>query len=205
VTSLPARLALLQETLAPLDAGVPPTELRRAAVLVLFFSRGADVVFLLTERPATLSRHAGQISLPGGAEEQKDDTLLATALRETSEELGMDASRVVMLGRLDSVIVPVSGYLIVPFVGWVDEAPNIQADPGEVELVLEISLDALLDPATVCEETWQMRGEGWIVTYFHLHDRVVWGATARILADLAERFQTSWHGPRPGSMRRPPE
>ena len=86
------------------------SEWRRAAVLILLFPRPTDVSFLLTERPASMRLHAGQISLPGGAEEPGDPSLWHTAKREAREELGLRTGRVRPLGRLDVVFVSASRY-----------------------------------------------------------------------------------------------
>jgi 8-oxo-dGTP pyrophosphatase MutT (NUDIX family) len=173
-----------------------------AGVLVLLFPREAEVRFLLTTRPDTLARHAGQISLPGGRREDHDGSLWDTACRETREELGIRTGRLVPLGRLDPVPVEVTGYLIWPFVAWSPIAPRITPDPREVAAVVEVSLASLLDPATVQDEEWEFRGASWRVTLYRFGDVAVWGATARVLADLASRLRpmSRAHAPAPGSV-----
>lgn len=156
------------------------------AVLVLLYPRDGSIWFPLTIRPETLRRHPGQISLPGGRAEPGDFSLWDAALRETEEELGIPGP-ILPLGRLDPIQVAVTGYLVVPFVGWIASAPVFRPDPQEVAGVFEVSLDMLLDPSLVGTETRELRGTSWDVTYFLFGGHRVWGATARILADLRSR------------------
>jgi 8-oxo-dGTP pyrophosphatase MutT (NUDIX family) len=155
---------------------------------LLFPSQG-EVRFLLTARPEDLARHPGQVSLPGGAAEPQDRDLWQTVLRETWEELGVRTGRLRPLGRLDPVPVLASNYLIVPFVAWSPTRPRLSPDPREVAEVIEVPLDALLDPSLIEEETWELRVSSWRVTFFRFGEHVVWGATARILSDLAGRLR----------------
>lgn len=189
------------EAVAPASSGRPDP--RSASVLVLLFPRRADISFLLTARPDTLSRHPGQISLPGGAVEPGDASLWETALRETREELGIRTGRVQPLGRLDTVTLAASNYLINPFVGWNPAPPRLTPDPTEVAEVIEVPLRALLDPSTLCEETWELHGAHWCVSYYQLQEKRVWGATARVLGDLAARLGQPGSQTRfvPGSVR----
>jgi 8-oxo-dGTP pyrophosphatase MutT (NUDIX family) len=194
MAKLPEILRTLPERLHPGPAPVtsPVTHRRSgphpAGVLVLLFPRDSDVRFLLTTRPDTLARHAGQISLPGGRWEAADPSLWDTARRETREELGIRTGRLVPLGSLDPVPVAVSNYLIWPFVAWNPVAPRIIPDPREVAAVVEVSLTSLVDPGSVQDEEWELRGARWRVTLYRFGDVAVWGATARVLGDLAARL-----------------
>jgi len=193
---LPPILAHLHYPLTPTDARTPspledatPPALRHAAVLLLIFPRGPGTYFLLTSRPQTLLRHPGQVSLPGGAAEAGDPSLWHTALREAQEELGIRTGRIRPLGQLDSVPVVVSGYLITPFVAWNPVPPLLRPDAREVAEVVEVPLEALMDPSTVYEETWELQGGHWRVTFYRFGSTLVWGATARILLDLTLRLR----------------
>lgn len=172
-----------------------------AAVLVLLFPRHDGLRFLLTVRPDTLTRHPGQISLPGGRVEKTDSDLWQTAVRETREELGVDDRDLVPLGRLDRYRMPVSGYAITPFVGCLPCPPALHPDPGEVAEVIEVPLAALLDESTVREEIWDLHDRKWHVTFYLFGEHRVWGATATILADLASRLGAQPRGERPGAVR----
>lgn len=199
---LPPFLQALGGALLPLEhtearaAGV-----RRAAVMVLLYPRHERVTFALTVRPDTLSRHPGQVSLPGGMAEPCDATLWDTAVRETQEELGMLPGRVVLLGRLDDVNERVGENVITPFVGWNPVPPRFKPDRREVAEVLEIPLQSLLHPDSIEEETWELRGSQWQVTFYRLGDRVVWGITGLILSDFHNRLEVGVRAVRPGSVR----
>jgi 8-oxo-dGTP pyrophosphatase MutT (NUDIX family) len=171
---------------------------RQSAVLILLYPRHGVAHFVLTKRPDTMTRHAGQISLPGGVREDVDASLWDTAVRETSEEIGLLPGRLVPLGRLEAHHLHVSNYVIHPFVAWNPVRPRFRIHPGEVDDLLEVPVDRLLDPEAVLEDCWEFRERQWLVTFYRFGDRDVWGATAHILAGLARSLQASLdHGPRP--------
>jgi 8-oxo-dGTP pyrophosphatase MutT (NUDIX family) len=153
---------------------------RPAAVLFLLYPRLAEVYTCFTRRTAHLASHQGQISLPGGAHEPGDPNLVATALRETHEELGIPPEAVEVVAELEPEYVAVSGYLVTPVVGRLAHPPVFRPDPREVEAVIEVPLAHLLDPAIRREEdrgTYLRRSP---VYQYGPHE--IWGATARILS-----------------------
>jgi 8-oxo-dGTP pyrophosphatase MutT (NUDIX family) len=193
---LPDPLDRLPSALLPLEPepAVNPAaldRLRPSAVLVLFYPAAGDIAFVLTARPETLSRHPGQISLPGGLVEPQDRSLWDTAVREAREELGVRPGRIVPLGRLADVTLRVSEHVITPFVGWNPVRPRFEPDGREVAEVLEVPLRLLLDTSSIETETWDFRARTWRVTFYRFGDRVVWGATAVILHDLQSRLDPS--------------
>jgi 8-oxo-dGTP pyrophosphatase MutT (NUDIX family) len=113
-------------------AGHFPPDTRTAAALLLLYPRANDVAIPLTVRASGLARHAGQISLPGGASDE-GETLSDTALREASEEVGIDPASVRILGELTPVHVVVSGFTLHPIIGVTDERPDFVRAQGEVE------------------------------------------------------------------------
>jgi len=163
--------------------GELPEGLRRGAVLLLLYpgSEGPSVV--LTLRHADLPQHAGQVSLPGGAAEP-GETLERAALREAHEEVGVDPSKVRLLGRLSPLHIPVSGFALHPFVGLVEQRPELHPDPNEVERILEVPVATLLDPSYRGEETRRFREHDYQVPFLRLDGEKVWGATAMILAEF---------------------
>jgi 8-oxo-dGTP pyrophosphatase MutT (NUDIX family) len=174
-----------------------------AAVLILLFPRRGRISFLLTRRPHFLSTHAGQVALPGGAYEPGDADLWDTALREAREELGIVTRGVRRLGRVESVPVSVTGYVVTPFVGWSPCALEIHPEPSEVAEVIEVALDELLEPGAIREEAWILHGSARQVAFFQLGDTQVWGATARILTLFCRRLNVTFgtDGLEPGSVR----
>lgn len=200
--TVPRLLQRLSQALLPLAHGaLAPRTVRRAAVLVLFYPRDEQITFALTVRPDTLSRHPGQISLPGGMAEPYDATLWDTAVRETEEELGLSPHALIPLGRLDDVTMRNGESVITPFVGWQQTPPQFRPDRNEVADVLEVPIHTLLQPASIEEETWELRGRQWRVAYYRLSDRMVWGITGLILSDLHDRLEAGTRAVRPGSVR----
>jgi 8-oxo-dGTP pyrophosphatase MutT (NUDIX family) len=168
------------------EPGEPSSSSRDAAALVLLFPDAAgEARVVLTERPSQL-RHGGQVSLPGGRREPTDDFPVGTALREAAEEVGLDAhaAGVRVLGALDVVDVRVSGFLLTPVLAIAQRAPRLVADPREVAAILEPPLDIFLAGAPITMD--QLERDGVVVRYggFPWEGRHVWGATARVLAQL---------------------
>jgi 8-oxo-dGTP pyrophosphatase MutT (NUDIX family) len=164
-------------------AGHFPADSRIAAGLLLLYPREYDVAVPLTVRASHLPRHAGQISLPGGAADP-GETLAETALREASEEIGVDPAAVRILGELTPVHVVVSGFTLHPIVGVTDAPPAFIAAPGEVEEILEVSLDDLRDASKIGRGTRVREGVAMEYPYFDLLGHQVWGATAMILGEF---------------------
>jgi len=157
-----------------------------AAVLVPILARGDPSVFF-TVRADSLRHHRGEISFPGGGRQPEDPDLLATALRETHEELGLPPEAVEVLGCLPPIHTMVSGFTVVPYVGLLAERPEFVPSPEEIAAVLEIPLATLL--AIEEEREWEFAGERW-QTHAYVHDgHTVWGATARILKTLLDALR----------------
>jgi 8-oxo-dGTP pyrophosphatase MutT (NUDIX family) len=201
---LPPALAGLEHALLPIDLEPEPLEdpAQHSAVLVLLYPWKGEPHFVLTRRRDDLTRHPGQISLPGGVVEQHDASLWETALRECREEVALRSGRLQPLGRLDPYHLRVSQYVIHPFVAWSPVRPSLTPDDREVAEILEEPLALLTDPSQVAQETWEFREKLWLVTHYRLGDAKVWGATAHILSDLAGRLDADWRArsPRPGDV-----
>jgi 8-oxo-dGTP pyrophosphatase MutT (NUDIX family) len=161
----------------------PEAELRSAAVLVPLVDRASGMTVLLTQRATHLSHHGGQISFPGGSVEHTDDSPIATALRETEEEIGLPPSQVEIVGYLPSLVTG-TGFCIVPILGIVRSDFNLKMDTREVEEVFEVPLQFILDPRHHELRTGHPRDK--YATYYALNyqGRNIWGATARILLSL---------------------
>jgi 8-oxo-dGTP pyrophosphatase MutT (NUDIX family) len=168
----------------------PPGNAKQAGVLALLYPKGTDWHLVLIERQSHNpdDRHRGQISLPGGRYEAGDGHIRNTALREAEEEIGVDASSVQVLGALSELYIPVSNFLVNPFVGWVDHQPRFQPQEAEVKAILEVPFDLLRHPRTI--QTTDMKISEQIVLqkvpYFDVFGKIVWGATAMILSELLE-------------------
>jgi 8-oxo-dGTP pyrophosphatase MutT (NUDIX family) len=167
------------------DAGAPGLALTRAAVLVGFVDRPDGVTVLLTQRTAHLADHGGQISFPGGRVEDSDADIVAAALRETTEEVGLPPSSVTVAGTLEDHGT-VSGYRVTPVVAAIRPPFTLTLDPFEVAEAFEVPFAFILDPANRhCERV--TRGDVVRDIYtFPYQGRRIWGFTARILARVAD-------------------
>lgn len=166
------------------DPSFPPdARLRSAAVLVPLVDRDSGMTVLLTQRATHLSHHAGQISFPGGSVERTDQSPIATALRETEEEIGLPPNQVEVVGYLPTLALS-SGFRVVPVVAIVSSELNLKMDTREVENVFEVPLRFVLDPRHHELRTGHPRDKN--ATYYALNyqGRDIWGATARILISL---------------------
>ena len=155
----------------------------QSAVLILLYEENGVICFTLTERTQTVEHHRGQISLPGGAREA-DEKLSSTAIRETQEEIGIYAYDVDLIGALSPLFVPVTGFIINPFVGIINANFDPQPAPEEVETVISVHVNELLNDDNELQEKRNLRGYDMNIPYFLLSGHKVWGATAMILSEF---------------------
>ncbi len=158
-----------------------------AAVLVGLIDRGDDYGVLLTLRPESMKRHAGQVAFPGGRIDPTDSTPLAAALREAEEEVGVPAKRVRVLGQSDPYLTG-TGYIISPFVAVLP--PDFEAQPHQREVadVFETPLSFLMTPAN--HQRHEREFGGALRTYYAMphNGRYIWGATAGMIKSLYDRL-----------------
>ncbi len=168
------------------QAGVVPDSARPAAALALIYEDGAGVLRLpLTLRSASLPHHPGQISLPGGALDA-GETVEGAALREAQEEVGVDPSRVRVLGALTPVHVLVSNFALHPVLAVTDGRPDFSVHAPEVDRIIEIDISRLCDASCLHMGVRLRDGARIAYPYFQLGDTQVWGATAMVLAEIGE-------------------
>jgi 8-oxo-dGTP pyrophosphatase MutT (NUDIX family) len=172
---------------APVRRRAPAEGLVPSAVLVPLYVAAGQLWVLLIRRTDTLPVHAGQVAFPGGVRDEGDEDEVAAALREAHEEVGLDLSLVVVLGHLDDVQTP-TGFLISPVVGAIPFPLTVQAASEEVEAVLQVPFTYLANPEIVEEQELEIAGERVTSPVYHYRNQRIWGATARILADLIRRL-----------------
>jgi 8-oxo-dGTP pyrophosphatase MutT (NUDIX family) len=164
-----------------------------AGVLVALYVDGGRLHAVLTRRRDDLRRHPGEISFPGGRHDETDPDLLATALREAEEEIGLAPAAVRVLGALQPTPTIATGYAIYPFVGLIEAGLAWTLSAREVAEVLELSLEDL--QAGYARRRLLRRGVPIRTDTYVVGADLIWGATARILADLFERL-----GPLTGAL-----
>jgi 8-oxo-dGTP pyrophosphatase MutT (NUDIX family) len=160
---------------------------KQAAVLVpLFLAADGALHAVFTERRADLRSHAGEISFPGGRRDDTDTDLQATALRECHEELGLPPDAVEIVGALRPTPTFVTDYAIYPFVGLIEPGFAWVPQEREVARVLELPLDAVR--AGHGKRRLVRRGVPFRTDTYETGGHLIWGATARIVADLLDRI-----------------
>ena len=182
------RLPLAEVRRRCLSFPAPPTAPRyprnqAAAVLVPLFEAGGETRVVLTRRPDTMPSHRGDVAFPGGkVHPEIDPTLVAAALREAEEEVGLPPATVDVVAELETISTVTSRFLVAPFVGVLATPPELRPDPREVERAFDVALSELIAEGVHRVEHW---GTGVLtkdVHIFELEDETVWGLTARILS-----------------------
>jgi 8-oxo-dGTP pyrophosphatase MutT (NUDIX family) len=179
-----ARLRMSPELSYGRHAGPAPYTARRAAVIALLFRRAGAWHIPLTERPITLTKHAGQISLPGGSVDP-GETSSQTALRELAEELGI-TSDVKILGRLADCYIFASDFLVTPWVARTTDDPVWTPHDREVQSIIELPLATLLDETNVGRTTITRGPLTFRAPCINIAGACIWGATSVILGELAD-------------------
>lgn len=170
-------LASERETLPGID--------RASAVLAPLYEHDGELFVILTRRTWNMRSHSGEVSFPGGGQDDGDADLWQTALRESREEIALDTSAVELIGELDHLATVTSRSFIVPYVGALSGRPETTANPFEVSAVLHVSVAELLDPGIFREERWQLPwAENRPIVFFELVGDTVWGATGAMLRQL---------------------
>ena len=155
--------------------------IKHSSVLLLLFEENNELYACLIKRPTHMKYHAGQIAFPGGRIE-KGETALETALRETHEEIGISSEQITILGSLSELYVPVSKFLIHPFVGWITQKPEFIINHDEVEKTV---IFPLMRFSNTCEEEELETVSGKLkVPCIHYNGEIIWGATAMILSEF---------------------
>ncbi len=158
---------------------------RPSAVLILLYpNEHKETILLLIERVTYDGYHSGQIALPGGKAEPTDADLEATAMREFFEETGSDKTPKV-IGKLTPVYIPVSKFMVQPYVAFLPERPQFNIHAREVQQLIEWPFTNFIDAETVKQTTIEpMPGLKLHTPYFDVQDKILWGATAMIMNEL---------------------
>lgn len=189
--------ALKQNSTASSDFDLNPDvvlpegrKLRPAGVLVPVIAGANGAEVLLTKRSSRLKHHPGQIAFPGGKQDEGDADVIAAALREAEEEVGLPRQHVQVLGTLPTHET-VTGFLVTPVVGWIDATFDVVTEPGEVAEAFRVPLSHVMDATqfTIQSRRWRGTRRRYYTVPFGPY--YIWGATARILRGLAQRMEGS--------------
>jgi 8-oxo-dGTP pyrophosphatase MutT (NUDIX family) len=161
----------------------PPDKYRAASVLVPIVNRASEATILLTQRTEDMPSHAGQVAFPGGRRQENDADAVATALRETEEEVGLDRRFVDVIGSFDRYRTG-TGYEITPVVGIVTPGFTTRADPREVADIFEVPLAHFLDEVNHRIDSRRTQGRERRFYAMPYGNRYIWGATAGMLKNL---------------------
>jgi 8-oxo-dGTP pyrophosphatase MutT (NUDIX family) len=167
-----------------------PIILRESAVLVPVFRDAAGDANLVLVHRSSYGVHGGQLAFPGGKREPTDASLLATALRETEEEVGLPRAAITVLAALPPVQTLTSSFHIAPFLARITPPLTWHVQPTEIAEVLHVPLRHLADPANAGQESWQL--PGWptpkLIDFWRVGPHYLWGATYRIVHALLPRL-----------------
>jgi 8-oxo-dGTP pyrophosphatase MutT (NUDIX family) len=169
---------------------------RPAAILIPIYFENGGFNAVFTRRTQLVHHHKGEISFPGGGfNVEEDDSLLITALRESREEIGLEAEDVRVLGELDNILTRGSPFIISPFVGVIPPDYRFVLSKYEIAELIQIPIDALLQPGCRRDETeiW-VDGRSMPAYVYTYHDKQVVGATARILKQFLDIYQQAVNG-----------
>lgn len=172
---------------------IDTSEYRESSVMFFLYEKEGIPHTVAIERNTYHGAHSGQIALPGGKIEEFDPSLFGTAIREANEEIGVQPELVMELTQLSTVFIPVSRFVVNPFVSVLAQAnPEFIPDPREVRSIIEIPIDAILEEKSL--QKTNIRTSGGLVLkdipYFAIQDQIVWGATALIFNEVRHILRT---------------
>ena len=159
---------------------------RQSAVLALLYPEGDEAMLVVMKRATDDSVHSGQLSFPGGQAEPYDKSTIATALRETNEELGIDSRLIHTIGTLTPVYISPSNFNVIPVVGYMNSKPIFNPNE-EVEKVLPVAVSNLIKPGARQTRQVTTRYVSKLdVPCYMVEDEILWGATAMMIRELLE-------------------
>ncbi len=172
---------------------VLPNDVKKAAILILLYEKENKLHTILMKRTSRFpnDKHKGQISFPGGQFEIEDKDFTETALRETEEEIGINRNLIRVIGGLSELYIPVSNFLVYPYVGFMNEIPVFLPDENEVAEIIEARLEQFMDKdnhkktEVLLTKDFKLKD----VPYFDINGNVIWGATSMIMSEFIQIYK----------------
>lgn len=159
---------------------------KKSSIIILLYCKNSTWYTVLFQRPVYDGMHSGQVCFPGGKMEKRDNSLMETAIREAREEIGVDPENIKIIGELTSLYIPVSDYLVQPYIGYLDRDPVFVPDPFEVQDIITVPVQILIDPEIRKKKTVKFHGQNIVIPYFSIEHHDVWGATAMIISEFTD-------------------
>lgn len=159
---------------------------RFSSVNIVTYYKDKDLQFILTQRSEHLSHHSGQISFPGGAKDVQDNTLWATAKRETYEEIGIKINDINYIGELSSLTIPESSYIVFPYISFLPQKPLFKINKTEVKRIFEIDFSNFFSEKNHLTGLFYVKKHEIKCDYFYWEKQKIWGITAMILSEFRD-------------------
>lgn len=167
-----------------------PENARLSSVLILLFEKDAKIHTILIQRPEYNGVHSAQISFPGGGYEKNDQSAQHTALRETQEEIGLDAGTIEVIGSLTELYIPPSNYRVMPFIAYCRDIGELNPDKHEVKKIITVPVEDFAGTKNVKSKKIKIQnGAVFDTCYYDIMGLTIWGATAMILSEFAELYE----------------
>ena len=165
---------------------------RYSGVMILFFvNDNEELCIVFIRRSNYVGIHAGQMGLPGGRYEEKDENTLQTALRETFEEIGIEPEKIKVIGRLTGLYIPPSNFHVDPYIGFLAEKPDYKIDTREVKNVVELKVSDFFSANAIQWKDFKTHGSEKLTSapFYKIGETEIWGATAMIISELLDMLK----------------
>jgi 8-oxo-dGTP pyrophosphatase MutT (NUDIX family) len=160
-----------------------------AAVLALIFPENGQYKTVFIKRQEYKGVHSGQISFPGGKQDESDESLIDTALRETEEEIGVKKNNIQILGPLSRLYIPPSNFLVHPYIGYIDKLPQFNPSEKEVSEIITVDLQKFKEKRAMQTTKINTGKHDILCPCFKIDNNIIWGATAMIVSEMVEISQ----------------
>lgn len=167
------------------------TEHKHSSVLILLYPIDGVPYIVFIKRAKSKGPHSGQIGLPGGMSEPTDKSMIETALREASEEIGINSDEITILGTLTSLYIPVSNITVQPVIGYANSKPVFNRQISEVDEIIEVNLESFIHSENRTKKTLQIKDLIIDAPGYNANEYFIWGATAMIMSEFIDIINQS--------------